>query len=342
MTWRRVEDTFDVHPKVEALRALGKRRFGQAIALWTLAGCHACREDGTFPESLLPRLGIEAPRRAVADLERVGLVTRLACGPTHGGVRSGVREGVREVRYAFHDWLVYNETPEEKAAKRSRNAARQAEYRRRRNALRDAENNGGVTTPRSRTRPDPDPRSLPADADPRPVPVVARIGPEPPPSPPIPELPSTRDHVRRRLVTAYAECYEARLGQLWQSWAAVDGEARQVAGWVLGQSRKDDRDPMELADQLIIRAWERLKPGQSLHWDKLAKDPASYLRDAPPPKLDREQLVSEMAELRAKAETVRTRHERAKRQGLFAEAEQGQREEEQIWAQYRKLKGARG
>ena len=138
MAWRRIDDAFDVHPKVETLRALGPRRFASAIAVWTLAGCHASRADGTFTDLIVRRLRVASWPRAVLDLTCAGLIRDLGNGC-----------------YRFHDWEHYNEGEEEKAAKRLKNAERQRRWRERRNAVGNASRNALVTDPRTRPVPVP-------------------------------------------------------------------------------------------------------------------------------------------------------------------------------------------
>lgn len=138
MSWRRIDDAFDVHPKVETLRALGPRRFASAIAVWTLAGCHASRADGTFTDLIVRRLRVASWPRAVLDLTSAGLIRDLGNGC-----------------YRFHDWEHYNEGEDEKAAKRLKNADRQRRFREKRNAARNALRNALVTDPRTRPVPVP-------------------------------------------------------------------------------------------------------------------------------------------------------------------------------------------
>lgn len=146
MTWRRIDDSFDVHPKVEALRELGPKRFSSAIALWTLAGCHASRGDGTFSRTLAGRLGVSRWSQAVLDLSSVCLLKDLGKGI-----------------YGFHDWDDYNETEGEKSSKRKANAERQRRFREKKTETKEPPRNALLTTPRTRTQltnpPDPPQRN---------------------------------------------------------------------------------------------------------------------------------------------------------------------------------------
>jgi hypothetical protein len=155
MPWRRIDDAFDVHPKVERLRALGPRRFASAVAVWTLAGCPASRADGTFTWEEVRRQRVHSARRALQDLVEVGLVlVQNPAGKWSGKwPESGPVSGRKVVRFRFHDWTDYNETEEEKEAKKQANRERQRRFREKR----AAERNALVTPPRTRTRPDPVP-----------------------------------------------------------------------------------------------------------------------------------------------------------------------------------------
>ncbi len=117
MGWRRVDDQFDVHRKVLALRELGRARCASAIALWTLAGCHASRSsDGIVDMNYIRTTPIPRSKQASIDLISVGLWEQI----DHG--------------FRFHDDADYNPSPEEKAHKRRANADRQQKWRNARNA----------------------------------------------------------------------------------------------------------------------------------------------------------------------------------------------------------------
>ncbi len=138
MPWRRIDDMLDVHPKIEKLRKLGRRRFSAAMAVWLLAGCHASRAQGTFPVEIVPKLGCDSGWRSVRDLVSVGLLIDLGGGT-----------------FRFHNWYVYNETEEQKDRKKQAGRDRSKRYRERESAKRNASRVTGrhalVTVP----RPDP-------------------------------------------------------------------------------------------------------------------------------------------------------------------------------------------
>lgn len=134
MSWRLIDDGFDTHPKVVELQKLPPGRFACAVALWTLAGCHAQRGDGTIPIEILRRIHITSPLRSAADLVAVSLWIR-----------------VDSETYRFHDWEDYNDSVEEKAAKRKVNRDRQRRWREARNVTRNALRDALVTPPYSNT-----------------------------------------------------------------------------------------------------------------------------------------------------------------------------------------------
>ena len=144
-----IDDGFDHHPKVVELQKLPPGRFACAIALWTLAGCHAQRGDGTVPIEILNQIRITSPLRSAADLVAVSLWIQ-----------------VDSRTYRYHDWEDYNETVGEKSAKRLANRARQRRHREKRNAESNALQGVTVTPPRPvPSRPVLDPPCSPPEGD---------------------------------------------------------------------------------------------------------------------------------------------------------------------------------
>lgn len=149
MTWFKVDDKLHSHRKVAALgNDIG------ALALWTVAGswCADHLTDGFVPRYMVPQLlpvsRAKAFRMAFA-LETVGLwenFTREVDGKTEQG-------------WLFHGWSERGRQPTsaQVLADRDANAARQAEFRERKRAERNAVSNGVSNTVGNGapTRPDP-------------------------------------------------------------------------------------------------------------------------------------------------------------------------------------------
>lgn len=170
MTWFKVDDGFESHPKVLAL--YDGPCPADAIALWTLAGswCGAKLTDGAVPRGYVAR----SPHRAgAAELVRVGLWFETPDG------------------FQFHQWLDKNPSREQVLAGREKTKERQAKWYANqqktrdpnavRSDVRDAVRNGvsndaadSVTNSDLTGAPDPDPvtnsltdkNSYPAAAEP--------------------------------------------------------------------------------------------------------------------------------------------------------------------------------
>lgn len=127
MTWFAVDDRFWSHPKVLRLRS--SPRYGDAVALWTLAGSwcavHAW-EDGIISADTLDVFGLADWPESAAALVAAGLWQR---SPAHGPASA----------FAFHDWPDWN-GPDAKTKRIDRRLAQDRErQRRRRDNLRQAE-----------------------------------------------------------------------------------------------------------------------------------------------------------------------------------------------------------
>lgn len=138
MSWVKLDDQFFSNPKV-----LLAGRDARDLYLAGLAFCAAQLTDGFIPDNALRMLAAQAdvdePAALAVRLVAVDLWERLDDG------------------YQIHDWLKYNPPASEQKRKRDLNAERQARFREahaeelkqknnaRRNALRNAGSNGGVT-----------------------------------------------------------------------------------------------------------------------------------------------------------------------------------------------------
>lgn len=109
MTWFRVDDGFSDHPKVVALR--GSRCWKGALALWTLAGSWASKQesDGFVPLRVVRFLG-------GSEAEAGALVGVSLWEKVDGG-------------YRFHDWSDSNPTSEQLQAKRGKTKERVEKWR---------------------------------------------------------------------------------------------------------------------------------------------------------------------------------------------------------------------
>lgn len=124
MTWFMVSDDVGDHPKFDALR--DGPCFGEAVALWTLAGSWLRKQliDGDVPRGRIRLFGLAKPEKAAAELVRVGLWSETSDG------------------FRFHNWLAYNPSRDEEMEKRAKTGNRQAKYRM---MMRDKAKSNGVT-----------------------------------------------------------------------------------------------------------------------------------------------------------------------------------------------------
>lgn len=125
MTWFKVDDSFHSHPKVLATDPA-------ALGLWVIAGswCGANTTDGFVPGYVLARL-----------LPSSG---KLAAKLVTAGLWEPAPEG-----YRFRDWHDYNPTAEEEKKRKAGNARRQADWRDRSNASRNASRDAQPPPPRN-------------------------------------------------------------------------------------------------------------------------------------------------------------------------------------------------
>jgi hypothetical protein len=140
------------------------------------------------------------------------------------------------------------------------------------------------------------------------------------------------------LARAYGDAYAEVTGDAWLSWDAVRREITTCARWVLRQAATLGEDPPELARRWMLAAWARCG-GRVPKWDFLAKDPASYLRDAPAPMRDREAIANRIGELKAEAEHIRTQAERLERMGKRDSAQPLRVHLSKIWQERQQLEG---
>lgn len=130
MTWFKVDDGFESHPKVLAL--YDGPHPADAIALWTLAGswCGLKLTNGAVPRGFVAR----SPHRVgAAELVRVGLWLETPEG------------------YQFHDWLKMNPSRDQVLADRESNRQRQADWYARKqkqkpNAVRNSVSNSVINS----------------------------------------------------------------------------------------------------------------------------------------------------------------------------------------------------
>lgn len=159
MTWFRIDDDFDQHPKVEAA---GNR----AIGLWARAGAYSSRllTEGFVPTAMVPKLG--GTRRDAAALVDAGLWVEVEGG------------------YRFHQWTERNPTrakvlaDREAAAERQRRARDRASESRRDSgsaSRRDSDPASRRDTPDPSRRESRSPRPGPARPDPE-NPLLTYVG----------------------------------------------------------------------------------------------------------------------------------------------------------------------
>jgi len=119
MTWLKVDDEFPMHEKVTAL-AEGPCR-GDAIALWTCAGCWSSRalKEGFVSNGVVRTFAFHPD--AAAELVRVGLWEAVEGG------------------YQFHDWADYQPSAGQVEARRKAGAERKARSRARLSGSLDSE-----------------------------------------------------------------------------------------------------------------------------------------------------------------------------------------------------------
>lgn len=175
MTWFRVDDGFDTHPKVMSIpRGAARLR---AIGLWTAVGtwCAGQLTDGLFePHMIDEKSGTKADARW---LLKVGLWHDLGVGCGTDECPEGV-EGF----HRFHDYLDFNPSRVKVLAERQAAAERQRRAREKARAGGHGVSNGvsrAEVRPSSRSpRPDPTPIAAAAATPP------GGVTPLPPPLPP--------------------------------------------------------------------------------------------------------------------------------------------------------------
>lgn len=127
MTRFKVDDQFHSHPKVMATEP-------DALGLWVVAGswCCAALTDGFVPDYVLPRL-LPGAVKLARKLVTAGLWVEVEGG------------------HQFHGWHEFNLSAEEEKRRKADAARRQKEWRERsstkRNASRNASNNGAPSSP---------------------------------------------------------------------------------------------------------------------------------------------------------------------------------------------------
>lgn len=117
MSWFAVDDRFPMHRKVLRLRNGHPRVYGDAVALWTLAGSWACGQDverftGRVPVDVLETFGLPSWRDALDALVLVGLWQ--------------IDDGDCIV---FHDWDTWNGTGSREHRSKEQAAVRQRALR---------------------------------------------------------------------------------------------------------------------------------------------------------------------------------------------------------------------
>lgn len=153
-----VDDGLHSHPKMAELS-------DAALGLWTRCGSWAARHgtDGFIPATMVRKLASSRSttcRRIVLEL-------------VEKGVWSCCTGGRGEDGYQFHDWLDWQPSAEDVAARRKANAERQARYRSNHqgdgsNALRNGQRNGvsnDAHTSPIHTNPEEPPPSPPSTED---------------------------------------------------------------------------------------------------------------------------------------------------------------------------------
>lgn len=152
MSWARFDDQYPDHPKVVKVGPLG-------MALHTAATCYCARylTDGFVPAAMIQRL-INLDGLFIKSNGGSNAVTHtlLTSELTNAGLFDEVPGG-----FMVHDYLKYNPPSEQVKAEKERNAARQAEFKRKRREK--SVGNGGsnaVTNPVNNTAPSPSPINL--------------------------------------------------------------------------------------------------------------------------------------------------------------------------------------
>jgi len=118
MTRFKVDDQVHSHPKVMATDPA-------ALGLWVVAGSWCCAglTDGFVPDYALTRL-LPGAAKLASKLVAAGLWIKVQGG------------------YQFHDWQQFNLSAEQEKKRKADNAKRQAEWRVKANASRNASRNG--------------------------------------------------------------------------------------------------------------------------------------------------------------------------------------------------------
>lgn len=151
MTWLRVDDSFESHPKV---RTIPRRHRLAAVGLWTLAGSWCARHltDGRIPMAVIEELG------GTPTLVRLLVEARLWVEEGSTEARPDAGQGSTEARpslsrgvlatpvYEFHDWEDWQPTREKVTKRRQDSAARQAAWRERAGQRRAGKQGDGQET----------------------------------------------------------------------------------------------------------------------------------------------------------------------------------------------------
>ena len=114
MTWFRIDDGLDEHPKVEAMLEQDELRSLAAIGLWTLMGANSSRRltDGRVTKRVIGHLAPVHGQALIAELREAGLVD-----PSSGGA------------IQIHDFLDHNPSKAEVLERRRADAERKARAR---------------------------------------------------------------------------------------------------------------------------------------------------------------------------------------------------------------------
>lgn len=153
MSWFRIDDNFDNHPKVLAIpRGAARLR---AVGLWTEVGTWCARQltDGLFPPSMVEEKG--GSRADLRWLLEVDLWHALGQGCGTDTCPAGVPG-----QHRMHDYLDWNPSRESRLAERVAAAERQRRARDRARQTRSSHDRHGVThaevqAPSRSPRPDP-------------------------------------------------------------------------------------------------------------------------------------------------------------------------------------------
>lgn len=153
MSWFRIDDNFDNHPKVLAIpRGAARLR---AVGLWTEVGTWCARQltDGLFPPSMVDEKG--GSRADLRWLLQVDLWHALGQGCGTETCPAGVPG-----QHRMHDYLDWNPSREKVQAERTAAADRQRRARDRARQTRTSRDRHGVThaevqAPSRSPRPDP-------------------------------------------------------------------------------------------------------------------------------------------------------------------------------------------